>query len=309
MRSSVISVGLAVWAASGFAAGERESKYDLPCDIASIAPSGDGKTVWVPCFVPSPGKPYMFQSPSILYALDTATGRLRQVVKTVGAISVTPAPVGPRVVVVLQKEGSNGRAFLYDGSDGSGKRPEELPSVGTYMLTWTSDARKILFSAGNSPNAQGDSWDILAAFDIERMFTSKAILSSPTEYIYVCPRTGHIFSEGQGDIFDKSGQLARQYAVENDANLHLVNPRAAIPAGNFSAGCRYVATTPFWHGPIPWRIVNASTGKELYYFDNTFGESGKEEFVFESWNPKSDNLLLRKRVRAKGSGLLWRFST
>ena len=87
----------------------------------------------------------MFQSPSMVYAMDTSTGRLVQVVKSVGVITVTAAPIGGKAIIVLPEEHSNGRAWLYDGSAAAGQLPLDFSFINPYFVVWTADAERVMF--------------------------------------------------------------------------------------------------------------------------------------------------------------------
>jgi hypothetical protein len=232
----------------------------------------------------------------MVYAMDTSTGRLVQVVKSVGVITVTAAPIGGKAIIVLPEEHSNGRAWLYDGSAAAGQLPLDFSFINPYFVVWTADAERVMFYGGSTIDA--DAWNILGVVALRNLTVSKVKLFAPTEQVYVCPGTGHIFTGMPG--IDRSGHLEIGRAVEYGADLRLISTANILPAGNFSATCRYVATPSSAHGPIPWRIVDGRNGRELMYFEFTGGESGKEEFEFRSWNPKRDHLLLRTRYRPGG---------
>jgi hypothetical protein len=127
---------------------------------------------------------------------------------------------------------------------------------------------------------------------IDTLAVSREKLLEPTESIHVCPVTGHLFT---GDpIPNEKGQLEAN-AVEYDSDAKSPRRVTKFLPGNFSAACRYVATEQSFHGPLPWEILDVTSGTQIMYFDYT-GEGKKEEFEFRAWNPKRDDILVRDLI-------------
>jgi len=282
-------------------AAGADRTYQLPCEITSVAPSGDGKLVWVSCFTPdskyrSPGVPAAEDTrPSILYMVDSATGRLTDLLHGVGRIQIVAAPVGAKAAIVVpgvitSKKGSAGKVLLYVGS-----REISAPPIGPEYITWSADASRIYFHAGST--IQADAWNILGVARLDTLVVSRTKLSVATEDVNICRQSGHLFA---GVVPFDNGRALPYPAAEYDPDLHYVGRNARIPPGSFSATCRYVATpSSFPHGPAPWRVVATATGLPLMQFEFE-GEGRKEEFEFRSWNPAQEDLLIRFRYRASG---------
>lgn len=297
MLRQLLAVCLLAGAGSPLKSADRT--FQLPCEIASASPSGDGNAVWVACFIrktDKSGKPLnYYQSTSLVYSVNVSTGRVTQILSNVGVITVSPAQVGDKVIVVVPRERSNGKAILFSGSVRSSI---DLSFVDPGLIVWGADGQRLYFYGGST--LQADAWNILGLLRLNDVSASKTTLSEPTEDVYVCSRTGHVYTGLPG--FDTTtGHLAEAHAVEYDANLRRVG-KAPFPPGAFSAGCRYIATPSSWHGPIPWRIVETANAREVIRFAFTGGEENREEFEFSSWNPKLDAILLRTRYYRDSSG-------
>ena len=288
-----------LWTADSLTAASPDLTYSLPGPAASVAASADGKVIWIVCYIARPGSPPNSLGPfdSVVYTFDPSNRRLTEILKAAGVATVTVAPMGSKAIIVLPDEHSNGKALLYDGSDQNAGLPLDFSFLNPIFVLWNSDGRR-LYSYGGS-TIQADAWNILAMTSIDSRTVSKRRLAIPTESAYVCSRTGHVFVGLPG--LDRTGHLERTRAAEYDADLNLIG-RSRFSAGGFSATCRYVATPSSFHGPIPWRITETASGREVSCFDFTGGETGKEEFEFESWNPKRDEILLRTRYNAAGAG-------
>ncbi len=220
MRTLLLPL-LLLWAA-GIAAG-ADRTYKLPCDIDAFSPSGDGTAVWIACFEPTKTPPQSnYLRRSIVYALDTASGRLTELARATGAIRTEAAPVGTKAVIVLPEDRGNGKAVLYDGT-----RAITTLAIDPSFLGWSADAKQIYFYGGST--IQSDAWDILGVVQVNGLAVSRKKLAAPTEPVYVCPRTGHVFT-GVVSV-DDAGRLKPNAAVEYDAALHLIGRNSKIPPG------------------------------------------------------------------------------
>jgi hypothetical protein len=211
----------------------------------------------------------------------------------VGWFRVTAAPAGRQAVIVVPEQASNGKVLLYEAT-----RPISPLPIEAEYLAWSSDASKVYFFGGSTLEA--DAWKILGSLKLASLAIAKAKLPVPTEDINICPANGHIFA---GIVpFDRKGHALPYAAAELDSELHFIARRKEIPPGRFSASCRFVASPgSFPHGPAPWEVVDAGTGRRVLQFE--FSGEGKkpEEFQFNSWNPARESVLLRTAYRASGS--------
>jgi hypothetical protein len=163
---------------------------------------------------------------------------------------------------------------------------------------WGADARRLFFEGGSTIDAEA--WNILGTLSLKDLSVSKHPLLEPTENIYVCRSTGHLFTDYGEPI--GMGDRRSRFAVEYDPDMRSQRV-VRFPAGHFSANCRYVATETSPHGPTPWGIFELATGRELAHFDLT-GEGHKDEFEFLSWNPRRDHLYLRVQYpRSEGNAI------
>jgi hypothetical protein len=153
---------------------------------------------------------------------------------------------------------------------------------------WGADARRIFFHGGSTLEAEA--WNILGILSVKDLAVSKRALLEPTESLYVCAATGHLFT-GYATR-GSNGELKGKFTVDYDSETNRPQRVDRFPPGDFSATCRYVATTSSFHGPVPWGIFEVATGQELFHFDFT-AEGRKDEFEFHSWNPRQDQLFLR----------------
>ena len=278
--------------------------YELPCDVTSFAQSGDGTVIWVACNdrslwkrwqsdvketrekgIAPPPRPVTSHARTVVYVLEVQSGRVSEIQDAEGPIYIVAAPVGAKAVLILPQDRGHGRPILFDGS----QRVAELP-IDPSFLIWSADASKIYFYGGSTIEA--DAWNILGVLRLDNLTISREKLLEPTESVHICAATGHLFT---GDpIPNDKGQLEAN-AVEYDSDVKSGRRITKFPSGNFSASCRYVATEHSYHGPLPWEIVDVTTGAHLVLFDFT-GEGKKEEFEFRSWNPKRENILVRALI-------------
>jgi hypothetical protein len=279
--------------------------FSLPCEATSFRLSGDGAMIWFACEdqslrkrwesdaaeaqrknVPPPPPPVMSHSPTDVYGLEIASGRVTPLVHANGTVEIIAAPLGPQMILVLPHERGSSLAVLYDGP----RRLAELP-IDPSFLAWSADASKVYFYGGST--IQSDAWNILGVLRLNRLAVSREKLVEPTENVYVCSDSGHIFI---GDpIPNRQGELEASTA-EYDSDVRFLRRITEFLPGHFSESCRYVATEQSFHGPLPWEIIEVATGKRLLRFEYT-GEGKVEEFEFGSWNPKREDVFLRFAVQ------------
>jgi hypothetical protein len=225
-----------------------------------------------------------------VYALEVSSGRVTPLANPEGRVEIAAAPVGTEMILVLPQEKGNGLPVLYDGP----RKVAEL-QIDPHLLVWSADASKLYFYGGSTK--EGDAWNILGVLRLNGLVVSREKLAEPTESVHICAVNGHLFT---GDpIPNDKGQLAAN-AVEYDPDLRLVRRLTEFLPGNFSANCRYVATEQSYHGPLPWEIIDVTTGHRLMRFEFT-GELKREEFEFGSWNPRRDDIFLRFAEQAMSS--------
>jgi len=274
--------------------GERV--YKMSCQIESFAQSGDGKWIWVagedrlPSGPPPIHRPWSSRVETI-YAVDLNSAKITKVITAPpGFVTLVASPIGARIVLVLPKERSNGRAILYDRTH----QIAELP-IDPWLVVWSADGSRIYFYGGTTIEAE--EWNILGLLRLSDLAVSRITLLEPTESVHVCGSTGQVFT---GDtIPNNAGELVTN-TVEYDSDIRRPRRIRKFPAGYFSAHCKYVATEDSLHGPLPWKIVDVSTGQRLMQFD-FMGEGKENEFEFVSWNPKRDNILLRRFYPARNA--------
>jgi hypothetical protein len=139
--------------------------------------------------------------------------------------------------------------------------------------------------------------EYLGVLRLNGLAVSREKLAEPTENVYICSESGHIFT---GDpIPNRQGELEASSA-EYDSDVRFLRRITKFLPGHFSASCRYVATEQSFHGRLPWEIIQVATGKRLLRFEYT-GEGKEEEFEFGSWNPKRDDVFLRFAVQPLNS--------
>jgi hypothetical protein len=267
--------------------------------------SGDGAMIWFACEdqslrkrwesdaaeaqrknVPPPPPPVTSHSRTDVYGLEIASGRVTPLVHTNGRVEIVAAPLGTKMILVLPKERGSGLAVLYDGP----RRMVELP-IDPSFLVWSADASKIYFYGGST--IQSDAWNILGVLRLNGLAVSREKLVEPTENVYVCSDSGHIFT---GDpIPNRQGELEASSA-EYDSDVRFLRRITGFLPGHFSVSCRYVATEQSFHGPLPREIIEVATGKRLLHFEHT-GEGKEGEFEFGSWNPKREDVFLRFAVQ------------
>jgi hypothetical protein len=255
---------------------EKERTYRLPCHPDLFAPSGDGEIVWIACQeTPNESRFVRSYRPTTVYALDVNSGHLTELAHSPGIDMLLPAPTGDQVAIVWPDESQHDEVVLYQRTRRAGKLP-----IDSWPVAWSAEAKRLFFVGGST--VEGDAWNILGILTIQGLTVSRQTLSEPTENVYVCAATGHAFL---GNEIDAAGTV--------DYDPEFVSPqRGRFPPGRCSATGRYVATTPYTHGPMPWGIFDTATGRELMHFDFT-GDGLKDEFAFHSWNPRQDGLLLR----------------
>jgi hypothetical protein len=303
--SSLLCIGVFVAFFSAEHAVPIERSFTLPCEATSFVQSGDGAIIWFACEdqslrkrweteateaqkknLPPPPPPVTSHSPTDVYGLEIASGRVTPLVHAGGRVEMIAAPLGTKMILVLPKERGSGLPVLYDGP----RQMAELPIDPTF-LAWSADASKIYFYGGST--VQSDAWNILGVLRLNGLAVSREKLVEPTENVYVCSDSGHIFT---GDpIPNRQGELEAN-TVEYDSNIRFLKRITKFLPGHFSVGCRYVATEQSFHGPLPWEIIEVATGKQLLRFEYT-GEGKEEEFEFGSWNPKREDVFLRVAVQ------------
>ena len=289
MRSLFLFAFGVFWAvANTLTAADRT--YTLPCEIGSFSPSGDGTTVWIGCFeLPAPpGKAspeFAYQRNSVAYALDTASGRLTEIVRSTGMIFVAAAPAGAKAVLWLTAANTDNAATVYERSRKIAKLSAEVLDP-----SWTPDAKKLVFLT-SLPGDQSPLPKLLGTVNVDGSAISKVKLAMPSELLFSCRQNGHLFT---GDIaVGRSGHLKVAGADEYGPDLRYLGRNAKTPPGDFSATCRYVATPSSFHGPVPWEIVDTATGRQLMYSDFT-GEGKNTEYQFVAWNPRREGIFLRR---------------
>jgi hypothetical protein len=254
--------------------------YSLPCHAAPFAPSGDGTIIWFACRdAPLIGEALTAFSRATLYALELTSGRSTELAHLPGIIGISAAPVGNKVAFFWPDESGKDEMVLYRGTRRIGKAPTDA-----WPVAWSVDAKRMLFFGGSTIE-DGDTWNILGILDLKDLTVSKRTSLEPTEGVYVCPTTGHIFAGSRETI---------------DYDPELRSPRriTEFPPGDVSAVGSYIATTSaLFHGPAPWGIFDTASRREVAHFKLT-GEGQEDEYGFHSWNPRLDRLFLRIRYPA-----------
>jgi hypothetical protein len=170
MRKLVPLAFVAILAGSCSRVGGLDRTYKLPCEIASFSPSGDGTLVWVSCFgLESKKEDGTDWRPSTLLTVDTANGKLTELVHAVGWIEVVAAPVGDRAAVTVPQKGSLGKVFLYEGA-----RQVSAPPIGPEYIAWSADARVIYFYGGSTTD--NEDFDTLGALHLDTLAISRTKL-------------------------------------------------------------------------------------------------------------------------------------
>jgi hypothetical protein len=286
-----------------------ERTFTLPCEATSFVQSGDSGIIWFACTdqslrkrwemeaaeahknkIAPPPPPVTSHARTDVYALETTSGRVTALASAEGRIELAAAPVGNEMILVLPQEKGRGSPVLYEGF----RKKKDL-QIDASFLVWSADASKIYFYGGST--IQADAWSILGVLRLSDFTVSRNRLLEATESVHVCSTDGHIFTGNP--IPNRQGELQAS-AVEYDADAKFLRRVPRFLPGNFSAGCRYVATEQSFHGPLPWEIIEVATGKQLMNFDYT-GEGKKEEFEFGSWNPKRDGIFVRIAVQPSKS--------
>jgi hypothetical protein len=312
LRLSIWTVTLIVFwfpfwtrSACGQKSAPVERRYGLPCEVTSFAQSGDGATIWAVCQDQSlrkqwemdaaearkkrmspPPPPATSHARTAVYAVELPSGRITPLANAEGRIEISAAPVGTKMVLVLPQESGSGQPVLYEGT----QRVAEL-SIDPSLLIWSADATKIYFYAGST--IQTDAWNILGVLRLNGLVVSHEKLLESTESVHICAADGHLFT---GDPIPNNKRKLEANSVEYDSDLKFIRRVTKFIPGNFSASCRYVATEQSYHGPLSGEIIDVATGEYLKHLDFT-GEEEKEEFEFESWNPKSDDIFLRSMIQ------------
>jgi len=243
--------------------------YEVPCKISSFAESGDGTLIWTACDAPAGGVSG--------YTIDLRNGQITKIGDGTQIFDIVAAPIGDKAVVVFVRQRAQDRAVLYEGT----RAIADLP-IQPFAFLWSADGSKI-YSDGGSAKNETDAWNIMTVLRISDRTVTKMPLVKFTESMFVCPRSGDVFT---GD------PLPDDDGMEYDANIQSPKPLKKILPGYFSATCRYVATNDSFHGPTPWDVFDVATGVKLMQFE-FIGEEKEDEFEFESWNPQRDELLLR----------------
>jgi hypothetical protein len=250
-----------------------------------LAPSADGATIWFQCRLTDKDNPVNGYTPGVVYALEISSARVTRLAQAKGSIHIIPAPIGGQVI--LAPDAARVKATLYDGT----RKIANLP-IGDYgPMAWGPNAAKIYFRAGST--IESDAWNILGILSLPGLGVARKKLQVPTESFFVCRATGHIFT---GDSEEDGNGSLKADSVEYDADLNPVQrPPRHLP-GHFSATCRYVATDVGFHGPEPWEIDDVVQGHQLIYygFYEEDENQSKENYIFLSWNPVRDELLLRQ---------------
>jgi hypothetical protein len=261
--SSLLCIGVFVAFFSAEHAVPIERSFTLPCEATSFVQSGDGAIIWFACEdqslrkrweteateaqkknLPPPPPPVTSHSPTDVYGLEIASGRVTPLVHAGGRVEMIAAPLGTKMILVLPKERGSGLPVLYDGP----RQMAELPIDPTF-LAWSADASKIYFYGGST--VQSDAWNILGVLRLNGLAVSREKLVEPTENVYVCSDSGHIFT---GDpIPNRQGELEAN-TVEYDSNIRFLKRITKFLPGHFSVGCRYVATEQSF--PRPFALGN-----------------------------------------------------
>ena len=240
---------------------------ELPCTPSEFAPSGDGSTVWFLC---------ESRTAFTAYALDTRSNRVVKLAEAQFHIDLFAAPAGDLAILTMPRQHQHDLPVLY-------QRDRRLAELSFFpgMMQWSADAQRIYFFVGNSANDTPFD-DSLGFLQFPERVTVKSKLRAPTESFSTCAANGHIYTG-----------FPSKTAIEYDANLHFVRRWTTVPAGTFSAACRFLATAPNFHGPTPWDIIDVPTGRRLLHFPFTDEELKSSEYEFSAWNPQREGILLR----------------
>ncbi len=193
---------------------DGEKAYELPCHPELLAPSGDGTTVWFACQEISRETTQFVTRgfrPTTVYALALGSGRLSELCRLSGIDRIVAAPVGDQFIVVFPDENRRDETVLYRRNE----RVSTLP-IDPWMLVWSTDAEHIFFRGGST--LQAEAWNILGVLRLKDLAVSKRTLLEPTESIYMCPATGHIFT-GYAEP-DRRGKLKGRSAVDYGPDLN-----------------------------------------------------------------------------------------
>lgn len=256
--------------------------YALPCEPHSIAVASDGTTAWLVCEETGKGALESgWVHKNRTYSLNGVTGRILKISEGHGVVRFMPSPKGSQPIMRRWGEKHGKRALLVNGH----RVVKELPVLSP--IDWSPDGTKIYFEAGSTVEA--DAWDILGILRLKDLSIAKVKLLSPTEGFGICAATGEIFTGAP--ILGEAAPTAFD-AVVYDANGVVARRETRFPPGRFSANCRYVATDDFFHGPVPWAIVEVASGKRLAWFQ--VGDAADAAWQgFVAWNPQKESVYLR----------------
>ena len=187
------------------------------------------------------------------------------------------------MVFVLNDESRKDAAVLYEGYS----RVARLP-INPWYFAWGAGGKRLLITVETPRDA--DAWWGVGVLNPQGLAVVRRDLLEPTEDLFVCPSTGHVFT----GFADFRNGLKPEHAVEYDSDVTHPRRLRNFPPGHFSANCKYVATTDFFHGPVPWGIFEVSTGRKLI--------EEKLPGGFHSWNPRREEILLLNVYSAKMPG-------
>ena len=129
--------------------------------------------------------------------------------------------------------------------------------INPWYFVWGADGKRLLITVETPRDA--DAWWGVGVLNPHGLAVVRRDLLEPTEDLFVCPSTGHVFT----GFADFRNGLRPEHAVEYDSDVTHARRLRNFPPGHFSANCKYVATTDFFHGPVPWGIFEVSTGRKL----------------------------------------------
>lgn len=260
--------------------------YQAACDIANFAPSSDGNFIWYTCAAPNPapqsgiagGTPKDWgRTLTSTLVLDIRTDQSREVMQSQGPIEISPAPVGSGLLI----HEAESRWLWY--VRGPGADPVQLPSG---FGIWNGDGTTVYFGSYHSPAAE--LYDEISRYDLISGRLVRKRLRHHASFVEFCGDEVFISSFVR---FDQKGQTAKWSSDRYSSDLKFIGTDPEVPAGNFSATCRYVASTPSFHGPLPWQILDRTTNLTIGSFHYS-GENKQDEFAPIAWNPVRDELLL-----------------
>ena len=246
-------------------------------EAQELAPSGDGKVIFLVCGEIRPNKTgdQLTSSPSRYHAYryEVASKRVEELIADAD-IQLFASPVGESFIAEVR--GQKPRLVLV----APGHAIRELVANGMlpYGGVWNSDGTKFFFAADMTE--EGEGFDTLGVLDVTTWVARTAHLHATSELLAYCPIKGRVLTQN----WHNSSREYIDGADEYDEMGKYIGP--SILAGPASANCKYSATWAGTHGPEDWAVYSDSR-RPLARFSSTV----LPVQFFGAWNPVYDELL------------------